>query len=153
MHHLPALRPPCKCHLAHLPVFTASRPLIISLFSYLNGVRDFRRKDQGREGGQCSLTATSSPMDWCSCFLLTTCYPRPSPALSRVRTHSPLPSSYHSCHCFCFMVINTHCPPPQTAPLSAPSTQGCPSGESQGGVVRGGKMAADPREAQGDTLP
>ena len=119
VHHLPALRPPYKCRLACLPVFTVPRPLIIELsFSYLNaqsrkGVRDFRREDWGREGGQCGLTATSIPMDLCSRFLLTTYYPGPSPALSRVRTHRPLTSSRHSCYCFCFMVINTPRPRPR----------------------------------------
>ena len=95
-----------------------------TVFSYLNaqsrkGVRDFRREDWGREGGQCGLTATSFPMDLCSCFLLTTYYPGPSPALSRVRTHRPLTSSRHSCYCFCFMVISTPRPRPRQ-PRSQP---------------------------------
>lgn len=47
-----------------------------------------------------------------------------------------------------------HPPPPAPdSPTLSSRTQCCPSGESQGGVVLGGKMAVDPREAQGYTLP
>lgn len=37
-----------------------------------------------------------------------TCYPGPAPALSKVRTHRPLTGCCHSCHCFCFVVLNAH---------------------------------------------